>query len=120
MLIDFFKVFVVGGLFCVLAQILMDTTKLTPARILVTFVVLGAILGGFGVYDKLIKFAGAGATVPLPGFGNVLAKGVIKEVKDTGFLGIFTGGTKGAAAGISSAIVFSYIMAMIFNAKTKQ
>lgn len=120
MIINFIKVFVVGGLFCVLAQILMDTTKLTPARILVIFVVMGTILGGFGVYDRLIEFAGAGATVPLPGFGNVLAKGVIKEVKSGGFLGIFTGGTKGAAAGISAAIVFGYLMSMIFSAKTKQ
>ncbi|SHK04680.1 stage V sporulation protein AE [Hathewaya proteolytica DSM 3090] len=120
MIMDFIKVFIVGGLICVIAQILMDTTKLTPARILVVFVVLGTILGAFGWYDKLVEFAGAGATIPLPGFGNVLANGVIEEVKEAGFLGIFTGGTKGAAAGIASAIVFGYIMSIIFNAKTKE
>lgn len=112
--------FIIGGIICVIAQILMDTTKLTPARILVTFVTLGVILGAFGWYDKLISIGGAGATVPLPGFGNSLAKGAIKEVHEKGFLGIFTGGIKGTAAGIAAAIAFGYIMSVIFNPKTKQ
>ncbi|MFX0548009.1 stage V sporulation protein AE [Hathewaya histolytica] len=111
--------FIVGGIICVIAQILMDTTKLTPARILVSFVTIGVILGAFGLYDKLVAIGGAGATVPLPGFGNTLAKGVIKEVKETGFLGIFTGGIKGTAGGIAAAIVFGYTAALIFEPKTK-
>ncbi|CAM2781039.1 stage V sporulation protein AE [Hathewaya histolytica] len=111
--------FIVGGIICVIAQILMDTTKLTPARILVSFVTIGVILGAFGLYDKLVAIGGAGATVPLPGFGNTLAKGVIKEVEAIGFLGIFTGGIKGTAAGIAAAIVFGYTAALIFEPKTK-
>lgn len=117
---EFVKAFVVGGLICVVGQILMDTTKLTPARILVTFLLLGVLLGSFGIYDKLVKFGGAGATVPLPGFGNTLAKSVIKEVKEVGLLGAFTGGIKGTAAGITAAIFFGYIMALLFNPKTKK
>ena len=92
---DYISAFIVGGLICVIAQILMDTTKLTPARILVIFVTLGAILGGFGLYDKLIDIGGAGATVPLPSFGNLLAKAAIKGVKEDGLIGAFTGGIKG-------------------------
>lgn len=117
---EFIKAFIVGGLICVVGQILMDTTKLTPARILVTFLLLGVLLGSFGIYDKLVDFGGAGATVPLPGFGNTLAKSVIKEVKSNGLLGAFTGGIKGAAAGITAAIFFGYLMALIFNPKTKK
>lgn len=117
---EFIKAFIVGGLICVVGQILMDTTKLTPARILVTFLLLGVLLGSFGIYDKLIDFGGAGATVPLPGFGNSLAKSVIKEVKSNGLLGAFTGGIKGTAAGITAAIFFGYLMALIFNPKTKK
>lgn len=117
---EFVKAFIVGGLICVIGQILMDTTKLTPARILVTFVTLGAIIGAFGFYEKLVEFAGAGATVPLPGFGNSLAKSAIKEVKECGFLGAFTGGIKGTAGGITASIFFGYLMAVIFNSKTKQ
>ena len=117
---DYISAFIVGGLICVIAQILMDTTKLTPARILVIFVTLGAILGGFGIYDKLIEIGGAGATVPLPSFGNGLAKAAIKAVKEEGLLGAFTGGIKGAAGGITAAIFFGYLMALIFNPKTKQ
>ncbi|SHI61940.1 stage V sporulation protein AE [Clostridium amylolyticum] len=113
------KAFVVGGLICVIAQILMDKTKLTPGRILVVFVTLGTILGALGLYQPLVNFAGAGATVPLPGFGYSLAKATIKEVNDNGFVGIFTGGIKGAAGGITAAIFFGYIMALIFNPKTK-
>jgi len=113
------KAFVVGGLICVIGQILMDKTKLTPGRILVVFVTLGTILGALGLYQPLVNFAGAGATVPLPGFGYSLAKSTIKEVNDNGFIGIFTGGIKGAAGGITAAIFFGYIMALIFNPKTK-
>lgn len=120
MIIELLKAFLIGGLICVIAQVLMDTTILTPARILVIFVVLGAILGAFGIYDKLIDFAGAGATVPLPGFGNTLAKSVIKKVDEIGLLGAFTGGVTGAAAGITAAIFFGYLMAVIFNPKTKK
>lgn len=117
---DYISAFIVGGLICVVAQILMDTTKLTPARILVIFVTLGAILGGFGLYDKLIKIGGAGATIPLPSFGNGLAKAAIKGVKEDGLIGAFTGGIKGGAGGITAAIFFGYLMALIFNPKTKQ
>lgn len=116
---DYLKAFVVGGIICVLGQILIDKTKLTSARILVMFVVLGCILGGLGWYEKLVDFAGAGATVPLPGFGNTLAKGVIREVKESGLIGIMTGGIKSAAAGITAAIVFGFISALIFNPKEK-
>ena len=97
----------------------MDTTKLTPARILVIFVTAGAILGAFGIYDKLVEIGGAGATVPLPGFGNSRAKGAIKAVEEKGLIGAFTGGITGTAAGITAAIFFGYIMALIFNPKTK-
>ncbi|WP_142412957.1 stage V sporulation protein AE [Hathewaya massiliensis] len=116
---NYIMAFIVGGIICVIAQILMDTTKLTPARILVTFVTLGVILGAFGIYDKVVAIGGAGATVPLPGFGNSLAKGVIKEVEKNGLLGVFTGGIKGTAGGIAAAIVFGYLMAVIFEPKTK-
>ena len=112
---DYVSAFIVGGLICVIAQILMDRTKLTPARILVIFVTLGAILGGFGIYDKLIEIGGAGATIPLPSFGNSLADAAIK-----GLLGAFIGGIKGAAGGITAAIFFGYLMALIFNPKTKK
>ena len=113
---DYISAFIVGGLICVVAQILMDTTKLTPARILVIFVTLGAILGGFGIYDKLVEIGGAGATIPLPSFGNGLAKAAIKGVKEDGLIG----GIEGAAGGIAAAIFFGYLMALIFNPKTKQ
>lgn len=116
---EYLKAFVVGGGICVIAQILMDKTKLTPGRILVLFVIIGALLGAIGVYDKIIKFAGGGATIPLPGFGNTLAKAVIEEVKKVGLLGAFTGGIKGGAGGITAAIVFGYLMAIIFNPKSK-
>lgn len=111
--------FIVGGIICVIGQILMDTTKLTPARILVIFVTSGVILGAFGIYDKLVDIGGAGATIPLPGFGNALAKGAIKAVKEQGLLGAFIGGITGTAAGITAAIFFGYLMALIFNPKTK-
>ncbi len=116
---DYLKAFVVGGLICVTGQILIDKTKLTSARILVLFVVIGCILGGLGWYDKLTDFAGAGASVPLPGFGNTLAKGVKAEVDSRGFAGALTGGLKSASGGITAAIVFAFITALIFNPKEK-
>ncbi|SHE56188.1 stage V sporulation protein AE [Clostridium fallax] len=115
----YIKAFIVGGIICIIAQVLMDKTKLTPGRILVSFVTIGAILGAFGIYDKIVEFGGAGATIPLPGFGNSLAKAAIKEVRENGLLGAFSGGIKGTAAGITAAIFFGYIMALIFNPKTK-
>lgn len=117
---DFIKAFIVGGLICVIGQILMDATKLTPARILVIFVTSGAVLGAFGIYDKLVDFAGAGAIIPLPSFGNSLAKAAIKEVKESGLIGAFIGGINGTAAGITASIFFGYIMAVFFNPKTKK
>lgn len=117
---DYIRAFIVGGLICVVAQILIDLTKLTAGRILVIFVTLGALLGAFGIYDKIVEIGGAGATVPLPSFGNSLAKAAIKEVKEVGLLGAFTGGIKGAAAGITASVFFGYLMALIFNPKTKK
>ncbi|MBM7870112.1 stage V sporulation protein AE [Clostridium pascui] len=117
---DYVNAFVVGGIICVIAQILMDTTKLTPARILVSFVTIGVILGALNVYDVVVKYGKAGATVPLPGFGYSLAKATIKEVNEKGLIGAFTGGIKGASGGISAAIIFGYIMALLFNPKTKK
>lgn len=116
---DYIRAFITGGIICVIGQILMDKTKLTPARILVMFVTLGAILGAFGIYDKIVEIGGAGATIPLPGFGNSLAKGAIKAVEEKGLIGAFTGGITGTAAGITAAIFFGYLMAVIFNPKTK-
>ena len=117
---DYISAFIVGGLICVIGQLLIDFTKLTPGRILVAFVTIGAVVGAFGWYDKLVEIGGAGATVPLPSFGNSLAKAVIKEVKEVGLLGAFTGGIKGGAAGITAAVFFGYLMALIFNPKTKK
>lgn len=112
--------FLVGGSICVIAQILMDKTKLTPARILVSFVTLGVILGALNIYDYVVKIGMAGATIPLPGFGYSLAKATMKEVDSKGLLGAFTGGIKGTAGGITAAIVFGYVMALLFNPKTKE
>ncbi len=114
------KAFCVGGIICVIGQILIDKTKLTPARILVAYVTLGAILGGLGIYKYLIDFAGCGATVPLTGFGNLLSKGVISEVSTNGVIGAFTGGIKAAAGGISAAIFFGYIASLISKPKIKK
>ena len=114
------KAFVVGGLICVIGQILIDKTKLTPARILVSFVTLGVILGGLGIYKYLVDFAGAGATVPLTGFGYNLAKGAIEGVKTSGLLGAFTGGIKNAAGGIAAAIFFGYLASLIAKKKKKK
>ena len=115
---DYLKAFLVGGAICMLGQILIDKTRLTPARILVCYVVLGVILGGAGVYDKLVDFAGAGATVPLTGFGNTLAKGVREAVKE-GILGALTGGLKASAAGIAAAVFFGFLAALLCNPKDK-
>ena len=117
---EYVNAFIVGGIICVIAQILIDTTKLTPGRILVVFVTLGAILGAFGLYDKLIEIGGAGATIPLPSFGNALAKAAMKEVDEIGFWGAFIGGIKGGAAGITASIFFGYLASLIFNPKTKK
>lgn len=107
--------FIVGGLFCAVGQVLIDLTKLTPARILVAYVVAGTVLGAIGWYQPLVDFAGAGATVPLTGFGNLLAQGIRKAVDKDGFLGIFTGGFTACAAGVTAAIIFGLIVALIFK-----
>ncbi|WP_164850147.1 stage V sporulation protein AE [Clostridium prolinivorans] len=117
---DYINAFIVGGIFCVIAQILIDKTKLTPGRILVSFVTIGVILGALKIYDPIIGIGKAGATIPLPGFGCSLAKGVMKEVDKVGILGAFTGGIKETAGGITAAIVFGYLMAVLFNPKTKK
>lgn len=116
---DYLWAFIIGGLFCAVGEVLIDYTKLTPARILVTYVVAGVVIGALGWYDPLVEFAGAGATVPLTGFGNVLADGVREAVDLHGFSGIFTGGLAAAAAGITSAIIFGLLMAIIFKSKAK-
>lgn len=117
---DYVKAFIVGGLICVIGQILMDKTKLTPARVLVLFVTSGVILQGLGIYQKLVDIGGAGATVPLPGFGYALAKGAIKGAKETGVIGAFTGGITATAGGIAGAILFGYMMSVLFNPRSKR
>ncbi len=112
--------FITGGIICVIGQILIDKTKLTPARILVIFVTVGAILGGLGIYQYLVKFAGYGATVPLTGFGYNLAKGAKEAVDQYGFVGAFIGGTKAAAGGIAAAVFFGYIASLISKPKMKK
>lgn len=119
MIMMLIKAFVVGGLICVIGQLLMDLTKLTPARILVLFVCLGVLLGGLGVYQPLVDFAGAGATVPLTGFGNALAKGVKEAIQKDGFLGVITGGFSACAAGVTVAMLSGLIVAMICRPKEK-
>ncbi len=114
------KCFVTAGVICVLGQILIDKTKLTPAKILVIFVTTGAILGGLGVYQYLVDFAGAGATVPLTGFGYNLAKGAIEAVQQMGLVGAFVGGVKAAAGGIAAAVFFGYLAALISKPKMKK
>ena len=116
---EYVKAFLVGGFLCLVGQILIDKTKLTPARILVSYVVAGVILGAVGVYQYLADFAGAGATVPLTGFGYNLAKGVREAVREDGFLGIFTGGLKASAGGIAAAIIAGLLASLIFKAKDK-
>ncbi len=119
-IIDYFIVFAVGGGISVIAQILIDKTKLTPARILVSYVTAGVILYAVGLYEPLVKFAGAGATTPLTGFGYLLGKGVREEVAKSGLIGALTGGLTAGAAGITAAIVFGYVVALIFKAKAKK
>lgn len=114
------KCFVVGGIICIIGQVLIDKTKLTPAKILVIFVTVGAIFGGLGIYKYLIDFAGAGATVPLTGFGANLAKGAMEEVKNSGLLGAFVGGVKASAGGIAAAVFFGYIASLIAKPKIKK
>lgn len=116
---NFVYAFIAGGLICVIGQILIDRTKLTPARIMVGYVVAGVILGSFGLYDKFVDFAGAGATVPLAGFGNSLVKGVLQAVEEKGALGILTGHLSATSAGIAAAIIFGYLNAVIFSPKEK-
>ena len=119
-IMQYIRCFVVGGLICVIGQILIDKTKLTSARILVTFVTAGVILGALGIYEKIVEFAGAGATVPLTGFGNTLAKGVIEEVNQNGLIGAFTGGIKASAGGIAAAMFFGYLASLLSKPKMKQ
>ena len=114
------RCFITGGAICIIGQILLDKTKLTSARILVIFVTTGAILGGLGIYKYLIDFAGAGATVPLTGFGANLAKGAIESVKEIGLLGAFIGGVKASAGGIAAAIFFGYIASLLAKPKIKK
>ena len=116
---DYIKAFLVGGGICLIAQLLIDYTKLTPAKILVGFVVLGVLLGGIGFYEPLVEFAGAGASVPLLGFGNTLAKGVREAVAESGFLGVLTGGLKSTAGGITAAIIAGLLVSLIFKQKDK-
>ena len=119
-MIKYLWAFIIGGLICVIAQILLDRTKLTPARILVSYVVAGVILGGLGLYKPLVDLAGAGATVPLTGFGYNISKGIREAVNEKGLLGIFTGALTAAAGGTTAALVFGYLAALIFKAKPKR
>ena len=116
---EYMKAFMIGGILCLIGQILIDKTKLTPARILVSYVVLGVFLGAIGIYEPLVSFAGAGATVPLTGFGYILAKGVKDAIAEDGFLGIITGGLKSAAGGITVAIVSGLVVSLIFKPRDK-
>lgn len=116
---EYLKAFIVGGFLCLLAQILIDKTRLTPARILVSYVVTGVLLGAVGIYQPFADWAGAGATVPLMGFGNLLAQGVREAVDEDGFLGILTGGLKAAAGGVTVAIFSGLIVSLLFRGKDK-
>ncbi len=118
-MVEYIKAFVVGGMICVVGQILIDKTNLTPAKILVLFVTLGVALTAVGLYEPLVEFAGAGATVPLTGFGYTMAKGVLELVKEKGILGIFIGGLSASAAGIAAAIFFGYIAALVSKSSDK-
>lgn len=117
---DYIKAFIIGGIICALAQILMDKTKMMPGRVMVTLVVLGTILGCIGIYEPFTKWAGAGATVPLLGFGNTLWKGVKEGISTDGLLGIFKGGFTSSAVGISGALVFGYLGSLVFKPKMKE
>ena len=116
---EYLKAFFVGGGLCVIAQLLIDYTHLTPAKILVGYVVLGVILGGIGVYQPLVDFAGAGASVPLVGFGHILAEGVKAAVEKDGLLGVITGGLAAASAGITASLLFAFLWSLIFKSKQK-
>ena len=116
---DYINAFWVGGLICALVQILLDKTKLLPGRVMVLLVCTGAVLGSVGIYNKLMDFAGAGASVPLLGFGNLLWKGVKKSIGEQGFIGIFMGGFTSSAVGISAALIFAYLASLIFKPKMK-
>ena len=117
---EYLKAFVIGGLICVIGQILIDKTKLTPGRILVIFVCAGAFLELFGLYKPLIEFSGAGASVPLTGFGSVLTDGVKKAVNERGLLGVITGGVTAASAGIAASLLFGFLVSVIFKSKPKK
>lgn len=119
MIFNIFKAFWVGGLFCVIAQIIIDKTKLTPARIMVSYVVAGCFLTLIGIYDPIVKYAGAGATVPIIGFGYSLCKGVIKAVNEKGLMGVMTGGISATAGGITAAILFGYLAALLSKPRLK-
>ena len=116
---DYLKAFVIGGIFCLIGQILIDKTKLTPARILVGYVVAGVFLGALGLYEPIIEFTGAGASVPLTGFGYLLAKGVREGVNNDGFVGIFTGGLQACAGGITAAVFAGLVSGFLFKAKDR-
>ena len=119
-MMEYFKAFAVGGMLCVIGQLLIDFTKLSPARILSCFVVAGLILGALGVYQPLVDFAGAGASVPLTGFGNLLARGGEKAVSEQGLLGVFTGGLTAASGGVCAAVFFALLVALVFRPKDKK
>lgn len=119
MIIEILRVFIVGGIICTVGQLLIDYTSLTPARILTGFVIAGVVLSAVGIYGPLVEFAGAGATVPLTGFGHTLAEGIRKNIADNGFLGIFTGGLTAAAGGITAAMLFGLIASAVFPSKDK-
>lgn len=117
---EFFKAFLVGGILCAIVQIFLDRTKMMPGRVMVTLVVTGAILGFLGIYEPFLEWAGAGAGVPLLGFGNTLWKGVKKAIGEDGLLGIFKGGFTAASAGIAGALIFGYLGALVFKQKMKE
>ena len=118
--LTYLKVFITGGLICMIGQILIDKTKLTPARILVLFVTLGVVLTGLGIYEHIVNFGGAGATVPISGFGYSLATGVMEEVDEKGLFGIFTGGVTATSTGIAAAIIFGYLAALVSKPDIKK
>ena len=116
---DYIKAFFVGGLFCLIGQVLIDKTKLTPARILVSYVIIGVFLSAIGIYESLVEFDGAGASVPLTGFGHIIAKGVKDAIQTDGFIGIFTGGLKASAGGITAAIIAGFLASILFKPMDK-
>ena len=120
MLLMYLKVFLVGGFICMLGQLLIIKTNMTSARILVLFVCIGAVMEAFGLYEPIVNFAGAGATVPITGFGRSLAKGAIEAVKERGLLGVLTGGLSATAGGIAAAVIFAYLFAILFRSRTKK